>query len=200
LAWEPLWLAATAADLPIHFHAGSGDVSDHANSERSTVEGSSVLTSARQTTDILLTNAFSIADLLSSGVLVRHPELKFVSVESGVGWIPFVLESLDRHFEYYKVAKYRSEFELLPSEYFRRQVYTTVWFEELTDLHLATVGADNIMFETDYPHPTCLMGQDIQAAIDRSLGQLDERNRRRILSENAARLYGWESQVQNQPV
>ena len=30
-----------------------------------------------------------------SGMLDRFPTLKMVSVESGVGWIPFILEALD---------------------------------------------------------------------------------------------------------
>ena len=44
---------------------------------------------------------------------------------------------------------------LLPSEYFRRQVYTMFWFEQTT-LGLLEKYPDNVMFETDFPHPTSL--------------------------------------------
>jgi predicted TIM-barrel fold metal-dependent hydrolase len=186
--WEQLWSAADSASMPIHFHAGSGDNSAHANDERAQLEGSAVA-AARGATEILLSNAVPICDLLASGILPRHPNLKFVSVESGVGWIPFALESLDSHFHRYDVRSHRAEFNLLPSEYFRRQIYTTVWFEKLTPFYIDRVGVDNIMFETDYPHPTCLIEDEIEAAIKHSLGDLDGDLRERILWKNAAELY-----------
>ena len=49
-------------------------------------------------TDLFLKNGLQVADLITSGVLVRFPELKFVSVESGIGWIPFVLEAADHSY------------------------------------------------------------------------------------------------------
>ena len=64
-----------------------------------------------------------ILDLLFSGILPRFPELKFVSVESGVGWVPFVLQAADYQFGQLGVRAERPEFELLPSEYFHRQVH-----------------------------------------------------------------------------
>ena len=71
--------------------------------------------------------------------------------------MPFILEALD-----YEMAenapKLRNEtLSLRPSEYFKRQIYATTWFER-TDLPslVRAVGEDNILFETDFPHPTCL--------------------------------------------
>ena len=71
--------------------------------------------------------------------------------------MPFILEALD-----YEMAenapKLRNEtLSMRPSEYFKRQIYATMWFER-TDLAVArrAVGEDNILFETDFPHPTCL--------------------------------------------
>jgi predicted TIM-barrel fold metal-dependent hydrolase len=186
--WDLLWSTAESASMPIHFHAGSGDNSAHANDQRTQIEGSAV-SAARGATEILFSNGVPICDLLSSGILARHPQLKFVSVESGVGWIPFALESLDSHFARYDVRTYRPEFELLPSEYFRRQIYTTVWFEELSPFYVDRVGVNNIMFETDYPHPTCLIEDEIERAIDHSLAALDDDQRERILWKNAAELY-----------
>src|SRR4030095_3067180 len=43
-------------------------------------------------------NLLCIVNLISSGLLDRYPRLKFVSVESGIGWLPFMLESLDYQF------------------------------------------------------------------------------------------------------
>jgi predicted TIM-barrel fold metal-dependent hydrolase len=83
----------------------------------------------------------------------------------------------------------RAKLPLTPTEYFRRQIYATTWFER-TDLPavVAAVGEDNIMFETDYPHPTCLYPDPLKTAAE-NLGGLSTEAQRKILGENAARLY-----------
>src|ERR1700684_1912456 len=73
-------------------------------------------------TELFLKNALQVTDLILSGVLARFPELKFVSVESGIGWIPFVLEAADHSYLEARPGR-RSEWEMLPSEYFGRRVY-----------------------------------------------------------------------------
>jgi predicted TIM-barrel fold metal-dependent hydrolase len=64
------------------------------------------------------------------------------------------------------------------------------WFEELQPWHIDAVGADNILFETDFPHPTCLHGDQIERAIEVGLGRQSDEVREKILWRNAARLYG----------
>ena len=130
-----------------------------------------------------------IVDLLLSGVLPRFPELRFVSVESGIGWIPFLLETADYCFGYSQVRRERPEFELLPSEYFARQVYGCYFFEELAPQRLLDrIGVDNVLFETDYPHPVCLYG-NVREKIDAGLAGQPAAVRRKLLFDNAARLY-----------
>ena len=69
-------------------------------------------------------------------------------------------------------------------------MYGTYWFEQL-DQHLVDrVGAGNIMFETDYPHPTCLLRDDIVHAANEGLAKIDPDDRQKILWRNAAELYG----------
>ena len=50
------------------------------------------------------------------------------------------------------------------------------------------VGADNIMFETDFPHPACLYPDGLDYMVDAIAG-LTEEERFKIFSGNAARLY-----------
>ena len=83
----------------------------------------------------------------------------------------------------------RPEFTLKPSEYFHRQVYGCYIFEEQAPRELLdTIGADNVMFETDYPHPVCLYG-NVREKIDAALGDAAPDVRRKVLWENAAKLY-----------
>ena len=112
-----------------------------------------------------------------------------MSVESGIGWIPFLLEAADNCFKSANVSAERPEFTMLPSEYFARQVYGCYFFEELAPQRLIDViGEDNIMFETDYPHPVCLYG-NVRQKIDAGLVGQPERIRRKLLFDNAAKLY-----------
>ena len=79
-----------------------------------------------------------------------------------------------------------------PSEYFKRQMYACFWFEASTgqrfldDVRL--VGEDNCMFETDFPHPTCLYPEPLRH-IESTLEMADDQLRRKVLSLNAAKVY-----------
>jgi uncharacterized protein len=131
-----------------------------------------------------------VTNLILAGIFDRHPDLKCVSVESGVGWIPFILETLD--YEMYEnapddLAKLKKQ----PSEYFRSNLYATFWFErnggQLQQL-VDAVGEDNILFETDFPHPTCLYPNPLETVADK-MATITETARLKILGENARALY-----------
>jgi predicted TIM-barrel fold metal-dependent hydrolase len=187
--WDPFWATAQEIGLPIAFHAGGGDITAHINAERAAAEGSAAMI-ARSTTAILLDNGAQLADLLMSGVLPHFPELKVFNVESGIGFIPFVLQSCDYHFKQVRVDRQRPEFEMLPSEYFRRQVYANFWFEELDPYHIEQMGAQSLLYETDFPHSTCLAPQDVAATIERVFARIDPSTRDQVLWGNAAKLFG----------
>jgi predicted TIM-barrel fold metal-dependent hydrolase len=186
--WDPLWDACSELELPVHFHIGASLTTmsyfgtypwdSHDDDTKLAIGG----------TLLFIGNARVIVNIICSGILERFPELKIVSVESGIGWIPFILEALDYEMgENAPMA--RAKLPLTPTEYFRRQIYATTWFER-TDLPavVAAVGEDNIMFETDYPHPTCLYPDPLKTAAE-NLGGLSTEAQRKILGENAARLY-----------
>jgi predicted TIM-barrel fold metal-dependent hydrolase len=79
----------------------------------------------------------------------------------------------------------------LPSEYFRSNIYATFWFErnrnKLPEL-IEAVGEDNILFETDFPHPTCLYPKPLETVAPK-LATLSPEARAKILGENARKLY-----------
>jgi predicted TIM-barrel fold metal-dependent hydrolase len=143
-----------------------------------------------------LNNARTIAQLTCGGVCHRFPELNFVSVESGIGWIPFALASLDWQWKNCGVHLEHPEYDLLPSEYFRRQIYGCFWFERDTALSaIDQLGPDNVLYETDFPHPTSMSPGPASSAIapdayiDEALGDLPEATLRKVLHDNAARIY-----------
>jgi len=192
-SWDPLWAAARAAGLPIHFHIGGGEdnIFDLMTPRRATHGTANA--EAYAATNLFMKNGVQCADLITSGVLARFPELRFVSVESGIGWIPFVLECADYSFLGASTAARQGSSDLLPSELFRRQVYSTFWFEHVAPTRLLDeLPVDNLLFETDFPHVTCLYG-NIAETIEANLGHMSEQVRRKVLWDNAAALYGVEA-------
>ena len=187
--WNPLWEVAVELDLPISFHIGSGNMEMGLLQTKIAAYGK-MAAFTELSVDIFLRNGIQLSDLLMSGVLARYPQIKFVSVESGIGWIPFVLEALDYQFRGNEVAEEHPEFDLLPSEYFARNVYACYWFEQTAPRRLIDkVGVDNILFETDFPHPTSLYGDEVHARITGGLSDCDESVRHKILWDNAQKLY-----------
>ncbi len=191
--WDPIWATAQAAGMNISFHVGGGDLSDVVD-DRANIGFKANF--ARASTVAFMDNGRCIADLICGGVCHRFPELKLVSVESGVGWIPFVVEALDWQWGNNGVAKEHPEYDLLPSEYFRRQVYASFWFEERGVKPALEMFPDNILFETDYPHPTCQapgpasVGTHPRLYAQRVLADVAPEVLRKIMHDTAATLYG----------
>jgi len=187
-AWDPLWETCADLALPIHFHIGASQttMSWYGSSPWPSLGDDQKL--GIGSAMMYITNARVLANIIYSGMLERHPRLKVVSVESGIGWIPFVLEAADHGYLAGRVD-HTCEWDLLPSEYFRRQVYACYWFETTAPTRLlGAIPVDRILFETDFPHPTCLYG-NVRERIDASLAGAPEDARQRILWENAAALY-----------
>jgi predicted TIM-barrel fold metal-dependent hydrolase len=145
---------------------------------------------AIQGTLLFIGNARVVVNAILSGMFDRYPDLKMVSVESGVGWIPFILEALDYEMSENAPAEL-AELEKMPSEYFKSNLYATFWFEnnrnKLPEL-IEAVGEDTILFETDFPHPTCLYPKPLDT-VEAKMATLSADARRKILGENARKLY-----------
>ncbi len=191
--WDRFWAAAQEAGMSINFHVGAGDTSETDDDANAIGRKANF---ARASTLFFLENSHCIADLILGGVCHRFPNLDFVSVESGVGWIPFVLEALDWQWQNNGVREEHPEYDLLPSEYFRRQIYGAFWFEEKGIRSALEQFPDNILFETDYPHPTCQapgpasIGTHPRLYVERALADVPEATLRKVLQDSAARVYG----------
>ena len=80
--------------------------------------------------------------------------------------------------------------KLKPTEYWRRQGYSTFQQEYVSMDEIDRIGVDNIMWGSDYPHPDGVY-PDSQKAIQEGMGHLPEDVRRKIVCDNAARLYSF---------
>ena len=182
--WYPLWEICVDLNLPVNFHIGQSDDSIAFSAHGHWCETGSNVQMAYGSTMLFIGNARVITNIFLSGLLDRFPTLKIVSVESGIGWLPFILECVE-----YEMNETGMKYQATPLEIFRRQIYACTWFERRNLVQMSRMlSVDNIMFETDYPHATCLYPRVLDYVADAAAEfALDERVK--VFGGNAARIY-----------
>jgi len=140
--WDPILSALEETGLPMCLHFGSSSlVPGFAEDAPFAVAISLYATNLMWTT----------SDLLFSGLLQRHPKLKVVLAEGGIGWIPYIVERCDytwtRHRWYQDIDR-----DTPPSELFRKHFYGCFIDDNHGLANRHEIGIDRITFEVDYPH------------------------------------------------
>ena len=189
--WRPFWEICEALKMPINFHIGAseGDIDWSGRVPYKTWPGDVKLSLGGVA--VFLGQLRWMVNLLISDVPERYPNLNFVSVESGIGWIPFILDALD--YQCGETAPdHLKHLSMKPSEYFQRQFFGCFWFEHRTlAAAIEQIGPTQIMFETDIPHPTSLYPNALERVRD-AIANLSPEVQKLVLQDNAARLYNIE--------
>ena len=182
--WDPLWETCAGLNMPVNFHIGASDSSMSWYSKASWPERNPDEKLALGGVMMFIDNLQVMGNILMSRFLERHPGLKIVSVESGAGWVPYLIEALE-----HMSRESNLEYKVPLLEIFRRQIYVCTFFERrnLVDT-VHQVGVDNVMFETDYPHPACLFPDGLDHVTD-AVADLTAEERFKIFSGNAAKVY-----------
>jgi len=182
--WTPFLEMCEATGLPLNFHLNAA-----IDPNTLTWEGFGF----EQTLSVVATmfsigNAATLGNWMVSGRLDQHPKLKIGLIESGAGWVPFAVEALEHQFDEMLPVK-KGLLHRRPWEYFRDHFMCSFWFEKVAPkLLLETIGVDNVMFETDFPHPTSLY-PGVQEHLKDVLGGHTPAVRKKVLQDNPARLY-----------
>jgi predicted TIM-barrel fold metal-dependent hydrolase len=199
--WDPLWHAIDNCGLPLHFHTIGTRVPEavqklvQIGADPSRADPSLPAEEVRRArhafaahlTGFQMGMAGILASMIFGGVLERFPRLRVVLGEAGIGWIPYVLWRMD--------AEWEDQFKdlsltMAPSGYWRRQCYATYQTDPVGVKLIDDLGADRIMWGSDFPHPDGVW-PDSREFIQRELGGVAADVRRKIVCENAARLYGF---------
>jgi len=181
--FEALWACIVDVDLPVTFHVSTGRDPRTARSQ-----GGAVINYAVHS---LAPTMEPLVNLCASGVAERHPRLKFGSIEAGIGWVPWMLEAMDEAYRKHHMWV-RPKLELLPSEYFKRQGFAS-FQEDKAGLDLAREHGlvNNFLWANDFPHHEGTWPHSA-AAIERTMGQLDDKERAAILGLNTALIFGFD--------
>ncbi len=180
--WNPLWEVCQDLDIPIHWHASAG-----LNLKMPRWKGyTRNQEQAMGPSGGFSTSAQFMPNLLFSGVLDKYPTLKWVSAETGLGWVNYILEGCDHEWE--RRHLWTEGILTRPSELFKRQLYVDFWYESAGIRLRHKVGIDNIMWESDYPHSTSTYPESWEF-VKRSLESVPQEDCDKMLYGNALRIY-----------
>jgi predicted TIM-barrel fold metal-dependent hydrolase len=178
--WDPVWRACEETDLAVCMHTGSSGWMPIADPEGP---------STGWTTTFIATGLVAMANLLLSPVCHRFPQIKIVFSESGIGWIPALLERADRQIDrQYNWAGGNTDMK--PSDIFARNMFACMVDEPIGIRFYPEIGVDKILAETDYPHSDSTY-PIVQEACEEMFGKLPDDVVSRITHQNAEQVFNW---------
>ena len=181
--WEPLWARAAEARVPVHFHTLGGKMPTAPDRPQQVQRAA--FASFLTTFQMVMANMLS--GTIFSGCLERHPNLRIIFGEGGIGWIPYLLDRMDMEWE----EQFKDlDLTMKPSDYWHRQCKATYQSDPIGLKLLEELGPDNVMWGSDYPHPDGIW-PDSQTVIQQELSHVPEALRRKVVCENAASVYGF---------
>ena len=178
--FEPIWQTCAELGMPCNFHStpqhpdygdGPGAVAIFA-------------------TEVAWFSHRPLWFLLWGGVFERHPDLRVALVEQSASWVPYTLGYLDSLYERPYFEHFRAGLTLRPSEYWARQVVVSGFIDPSEFAVRDRIGVDNLAWGSDYPHVEGIANP--RKNLPKVMGGASEHDVRRVLGENAARLYGFD--------
>jgi predicted TIM-barrel fold metal-dependent hydrolase len=181
--YEPLWATAQDLGMPLSLHVGTyrwRPGTDPNDPSQDIVEFTNRECDARN----------AIAAMIYAGVFERYPRLKVGAVEFEVAWAPYFIARMDNVYTERAVGRKRARFKdgLLPSDFFRRNVFISFQEDDLGIQLRAQIGVDNLMWGSDYPHAESTFPKS-REIVERLLKDVPVDEQTKIAGENAARLY-----------
>jgi predicted TIM-barrel fold metal-dependent hydrolase len=181
--WDPMFKALVEENMVLSLHIGAGF-----NLIQKPVEAP---------VDHLIVLSCQISaivaqDLLFGPTLRKFPDLKVALSEGGIGWIPFYLDRVDRHFE--NQAWLDNDFGgKLPSEVFRDHILACYISDPSGLLLRDRIGIDNIAWECDYPHTDTTWPESPEFALkELNDASCTDEEIDKITFENACKFFGWD--------
>jgi len=180
--YDPLWDAIQDLDVPVAFHEGMGAELPHVGD----CFGPNIF--LRHIACHPMEMMLALMNFCGGGILAKYPRLRVAFLEGNIGWLPWLLDRMDDHYELsYGISQ--ATLPEKPSFYFKRQCYLSAECDEkMTAAVIQQVGADNFVTSTDFPHPD----SKYPRAMDTFIGKDDVsvEHKRRMLWDNCVTLYG----------
>jgi predicted TIM-barrel fold metal-dependent hydrolase len=185
--YDDFWKTAEELGMPLSLHefAGFERIYWESTPEKRTV-ANAVASHEVETT---------FATFILSGILEKFPRLKIISAELNCGWLAYFLHRMDKTFDSrgarLQGSPFPTKLTLKPSDYFHRQLYATFIDDPYGLAHRHEIGVENLLWSSDFPHSATFWPHSREKIADDFKG-IGEEDKRKILSDNAAKLYRFE--------
>ena len=182
--WDPFFTACQETETVICMHIGSSSKMP-STSPDAPFSVSSTITFA---------NAMgSMCDYILSGIFVRFPKLRIAYAEGQVGWMPYVVERMDKIWEERGDASFGIDLPNPPSSYIPKHIWGCIFDDEIGLKNRDIIGMNQICFEVDFPHADTTFPNTLKVAtkICEEAG-LSEDEIYRLMRGNAIDCFGLE--------
>jgi predicted TIM-barrel fold metal-dependent hydrolase len=126
---------------------------------------------------------------MGQDIAERYPKIRIALIESNIGWLPCYLEQADDRWLHYRWYTGKSHLKMSPSQQWRRNYWASFMMDRFGVEMRDYIGADRIMWSTDYPHGGHEWPNS-RNVIDRLFRGIPEEDTKQILYSNAAKFYG----------
>jgi predicted TIM-barrel fold metal-dependent hydrolase len=180
--FDPFWKAVEEADILVSMHSSDSGYTRYQNDWTGASEMlpfrldpfRAMSVGKRPMED-------TMAAYLCHGVFSRFPKLRVASIESGGDW---VAGFLDHVADTYK--KMPHAFDGDPVEQFKTHVWISPFHEDNLGLLIDTIGAEQVLFGSDFPHPEGLA--EPRSYVDHLPPDLSDEEVQNIMGGNLARI------------
>ena len=134
-----------------------------------------------------------INDMITTGVFERYPKLKVGVVEFEISWAPFFMDSMDFLYKDVYLGRQGKQFknEMLPSDFFRQNVFLGFQEDDVGIQLRHYIGVDNLVWGSDYPHAESTFPRS-REILEEIFHGIPEDEKSKIAGENTAKLYHFE--------
>jgi predicted TIM-barrel fold metal-dependent hydrolase len=180
--YDPFWARVNEAGILVAYHSGDSGYHRYAEDWGS----SGAMQAFRYDPFRNLTSGYrpihdTIAALICHGVFSRHPNVRVATIESGSDWVPQLQKGLKKAYAQVPGAFDGND----PVEQLRANVWVSPYYEDdLLELR-DTIGAERIIFGSDYPHAE---GLAVPKAFVQDLDGFADDEVRLVMRENALAL------------
>jgi len=187
-AYDRLWATAQGNEMPLLMHIATNRAG--VPGCEFTMNVGELTGAGRSTTDHWV--RYSLSAMVFAGVFDRFPRLKVGSVEHETAWIPHWLKQMDFTYRERPVFTkgWKSQSGMLPSDYWHRNMFVEFMEDDLGVELRQHIGVDNMLWGSDFPHAESTWPRS-QDFLGRIFAGVPEEDRRKITSDNAAKLFGF---------
>jgi predicted TIM-barrel fold metal-dependent hydrolase len=148
--FDPFWQAVEEADILVSMHSSDSGYTRYQNDWIG--QANEMLPFRLDPFRAISVGKRPMEDTMTAflchGVFSRFPKLRVASIESGGDWVAGFLDHVeDTH------KKMPHAFEEDPVAQFKSHVWISPFHEDNLELLIGTIGADHVLFGSDYPHP-----------------------------------------------